>query len=135
MASLKRKFEAAQRELGSVTEAEFARLANRDASAALAAMPAPLLSVDTLIHTIQQQHTAQPPAIDLQQQSNVVPLPALTRKTLEKEAPQAEGTGEEVLLQGFNWDRCARYTTCTTYLHMYTALCQLAAVRLVLNYH
>ncbi|KAI3435981.1 hypothetical protein D9Q98_002039 [Chlorella vulgaris] len=106
VASLKRKFEAAQRELGSVTEAEFARLANRDASAALAAVPAPLLSVDTLIHTIQQQHTAQPPAIDLQQQSNVVPLPALTRKTLEKEAPQAEGTGEEVLLQGFNWDSC-----------------------------
>lgn len=109
MGSLRSKFDAVRRELVTVTEAEYARLASRDRTGA-AMSPTPTLAVDRLVREIQQQHTAQQPAADVQQ--NIVPLPALARKALEKEVVKPEGTGEEILLQGFNWDRSASCLPC-----------------------
>jgi hypothetical protein len=117
VACLSRKFEALERELREVTEEEYRRLAVRDASSA--AMVPPTDTVDRLVRDLQQQHTLQvqageqqaapqapssPPPGTLQQ--NIVPMPAGMRRQLEREKVSPEGTGEEVLLQGFNWDRC-----------------------------
>lgn len=122
VACLARKFEALARELAEVTEEEFQRLMVRDASSA--AMVPPTDAVERLMREVQHQHTLQqqaaqprapeeeaPPAAPPSPppgavQQNIVPLPLGIRRQLERERVSPEGTGEEVLLQGFNWDRC-----------------------------
>ena len=105
VAALRQKLEAVSRELASVTEDEYARLASRTAVAPLPPMPALQLSMETLAAEIREQHAPvqqAPPDV----QPNIVPL---NLKPLDSGGAQLrpEGTGEEVLLQGFNWDRCA----------------------------
>lgn len=122
--SLRARLEAVARELGSANEEQFARLArgrsthpshsasthhhsNGNGAASRDALLQ--LSVDHLVRELQQQHVAQQPAAG--EKRNIVPAPALKPLVrgppADKEAVRAEGTGEEVMLQGFNWDRWA----------------------------
>lgn len=106
VAALRQKLDAVSRELSSVTEEDYARLASRHAVAPLPPPPALQLSMEALQAEIREQHVPAPQAQpEVQVQANIVPL---NIKPLDTGGLQlrAEGTGEEVLLQGFNWDRC-----------------------------
>ena len=118
LASLKRKLESVARELGTVREEEFARLLGAGRERAAPALAPTPLDFDSLVREIreqhaatahqQQQHTAprQPAAAPAQaevaERRNILPM---KMKPLESSGIKAEGTGEEMLLQGFNWDR------------------------------
>ncbi|PRW59861.1 alpha amylase domain [Chlorella sorokiniana] len=116
VAALRHKLAAVQRELANATEEEYSRLAARSAAAAAAPAGGLQLSVDvdSLVREIQQQHAPvvvqhhapppppkQAPAPAPEVAQNIVPL---NLKPLDKSTIRPEGTGEEVLLQGFNWD-------------------------------
>lgn len=121
--SLRCRLEALARELGAANEEQYARLArgrsthpshngsshhHNNGNGAAARDALLQLSVDHLVRELQQQHVAQQPAAG--EKRNIVPAPSLkplVRVPADKEKVTAEGTGEEVMLQGFNWDRWA----------------------------
>lgn len=123
MESLRARLEAVARELGSANEEQYARLArgrsthpshsasthhHSNGNGAASRDKLLQLSVDHLVRELQQQHVAQQPAAG--EKRNIVPAPSLmplVRGPQDKGKVTAEGTGEEVMLQGFNWDRWA----------------------------
>ena len=111
MALLRQKLEAVSRELQAATEEEYARLlASRGTASSSGGGPASLLqlSMDALVQEIQQQHAAQVVQLaPAEAQANILPLlrlPRLPATPLDKSTIRPEGTGAEVLVQGFNWD-------------------------------
>ncbi|PSC71161.1 alpha-amylase chloroplastic [Micractinium conductrix] len=111
LTSLRGRLEAVARALSEANEEQYVALvASGERPAAMAhprGGPGSLLQlpVDTLVRELRQQHAANPPPPAVQQ--NIVPMPSfrpLSKGPLEKETIRPEGTGEEVLLQGFNWD-------------------------------
>lgn len=94
---MRRKLEAIGRELNNVTEAEYRSLA------ATTAPPSPRRKqVDNLTRSNSGNVVVAPPAKPQQEvQQNIVPL---TPRTVEKKDVTPEGTGREILLQGFNWE-------------------------------
>ncbi|GAB4821757.1 hypothetical protein N2152v2_008803 [Parachlorella kessleri] len=101
IARLRRKLDAIGRELGAVTEAEYRSLATKPPAPRL---QQPLASnVVTLTTPAKQQQKQQQVQREQQQvQQNIVPL--TPRRQEKKDGPKPEGTGREILLQGFNWE-------------------------------
>lgn len=112
---LRRYIDAIGRELGSVSEEEFQRLSRvEDAirNSPSAPTPTAVVSDETLAELGITTQTGKlnlnvlPPQQPQQQQqqqerTNIVPLKL---KQLPKQTIQPEGTGKEIMLQGFNWE-------------------------------
>jgi hypothetical protein len=126
VATLCRKFEAVRRELLQASPEEYARLEGRDRSGA--ALPTTTVSnVDELIREVQQQKAVQQQTTGVKH--NILPSPGLTgrKPAVVKEDTRPEGTGEEIMLQGFNWDRCGG-AAARLMLHTCLAVVSLALV-------
>lgn len=102
LASMRRKLGAIGRELGTVNPEEHALLSRATTAAAAApAIPAPGLLTPATAAPAGAAASPAPPQQQQQQRNSIVPLKL---RPLEKKEARPEGSGEEILLQGFNWD-------------------------------
>lgn len=104
--ALQRKLEAIGRELAAVSPEEHARLSRATHTASTTVGASPLLQIG-----LAAPAPPAAPAAPAQQRNSIVPLvlPGLLGKPAggdgaAKHEPRPEGTGREVLLQGFNWE-------------------------------
>eukprot|EP00887_Chlorella_sp_A99_P006587 scaffold3.g6587.t1 len=104
--ALQRKLEAIGRELAAVSPEEHVRLSRATHTASTTVGASPLLQIG-----LAAPAPPAAPAAPAQQRNSIVPLvlPGLLGKPAggdgaAKHEPRPEGTGREVLLQGFNWE-------------------------------
>jgi Alpha amylase, catalytic domain len=95
MTRFRRKLEAIDRELDTVTESEFQQLSTAEASSPSRVF-VDQLAHDVAVHELGAQLNVAAPVTQ-----NILPL---RLKSLPKQAIRPEGSGEEIMLQGFNWE-------------------------------